>query len=183
MKILYKQLLGFLIIVVIISAGGFMAVNEIEKAYKQDLMEAALSLTSRQMDELNRDIYNEIEGFVEYTTNIQLQRTVSESNLEFERFSNVQGYIDDKDRKWKAAPSEEATPFMQTILNNELSRLLSNRIRFYEEIYRHKVYGEVFITNKYGANIAQILRKPERPLTTGRMMKSGGSLQRTMDFM
>ena len=82
-----------------------MAVNEIEKAYKQDLMEAALSLTSRQMDELNRDIYNEIEGFVEYTTNIQLQRTVSESNLEFERFSNVQGYIDDNDRKWKAAPS------------------------------------------------------------------------------
>ena len=78
MKILYKQLLGFLIIVVIISAGGFMAVNEIEKAYKQDLMEAALSLTSRQMDELNRDIYNEIEGFVEYTTNIQLQHTVSD---------------------------------------------------------------------------------------------------------
>ena len=91
MKILYKQLLGFLIIVVIISAGGFMAVNEIEKAYKQDLMESALSLTRRQMDELNRDIYNEIEGFVEYTTNIQLQLTVSESNLEFERFSNVQG--------------------------------------------------------------------------------------------
>lgn len=155
MKILYKQLLGFLIIVVIISAGGFMAVNEIEKAYKQDLMEAALSLTSKQMDDLNRDIYNEIEGFVEYTTNNQLQRTVSDSNLEFERFSNVQGYIDDKDRKWKAAPSEEITPFMQNILNNELSRLLSNRIRFYEEIYSHKVYGEVFITNKYGANIAQ----------------------------
>ena len=34
-------------------------------------------------------------------------------------------------------------------------RLLSNRIRFYEEIYSHKVYGEVFITNKHGANIAQ----------------------------
>ena len=98
-----------------------MAVNEIEKAYKQDLMEAALSLTSKQMDELNLDIYNEIERFVEYTTNIQLQRTVSESNLEFERFSNVQGYIDDNDRTWKAVPSEEITPFMQTILNNELS--------------------------------------------------------------
>src|SRR3989337_2599467 len=71
------------------------------------------------------------------------------------RVSNVQGYIDDKDRKWKATRSEEITPFMQTILNNELSQQLSNRIRFYEEIYSHKVYGEVFITNKYGANIAQ----------------------------
>ncbi|MBU0530413.1 MAG: HAMP domain-containing protein, partial [Nanoarchaeota archaeon] len=50
---------------------------------------------------------------------------------------------------------EEITSFMQEILDNELSNELKEKIEFYEETYGYKLYGEIFVTNKYGANVAQ----------------------------
>lgn len=48
------------------------------------------------------------------------------------------------------------TPFMQELISNALSNSLRSQfIEFYEERYGYRIFGEVFVTNKYGANIAQ----------------------------
>ena len=44
---------------------------------------------------------------------------------------------------------------MQELMNNKLSKELKEKIEFYEEKYGYKIFGEIFITNKYGANTAQ----------------------------
>ncbi|MDA3792403.1 MAG: PAS domain S-box protein, partial [Elusimicrobia bacterium] len=63
--------------------------------------------------------------------------------------------IIEKEKGWTSTPKEVITPFMNRIINNKLSQRLLKRIKFYEDKYGYKIFGEVFITNKYGANIGQ----------------------------
>ena len=44
---------------------------------------------------------------------------------------------------------------MQELIDNGLSKRLKEKIDFYEKKYGYRIFGEVFITNKYGANVAQ----------------------------
>ncbi len=44
---------------------------------------------------------------------------------------------------------------MQQVMETELSKRLREKTEFYGSKYHSKTYGEVFVTNKYGANIAQ----------------------------
>ena len=44
---------------------------------------------------------------------------------------------------------------MQQLMDNDLAGRLKKRIEIYNEIYGYKTIDEIFITNKYGANIAQ----------------------------
>ncbi|GAG81410.1 unnamed protein product, partial [marine sediment metagenome] len=52
-------------------------------------------------------------------------------------------------------PEEEITPFMRDLINNKLSKELRKRTKFYREKYGFGIFPEVFVTNKYGANVAQ----------------------------
>ncbi|GAF68386.1 unnamed protein product, partial [marine sediment metagenome] len=62
---------------------------------------------------------------------------------------------DEKDRAWRDAGKEDLTPFIKELINNKLSERLKIRTDFYKEKYKHSVFSEIFVTNKYGANIAQ----------------------------
>jgi HAMP domain-containing protein len=44
---------------------------------------------------------------------------------------------------------------MQEVIGTELSEELRHKIRFYQSKDNRKTFGEVFVTNRYGANIAQ----------------------------
>ena len=55
-------------------------------------------------------------------------------------------------------PKESVSPFMQELINNNLSKELREEMElegFHKDIYGYSVFGEIFVTNKYGANVAQ----------------------------
>ena len=54
--------------------------------------------------------------------------------------------------------TEETTSLMQELQSNELAEELKEEIEFYEGKYDYKVFVEIFVTNKYGVNIAQSQR-------------------------
>ncbi len=107
------------------------------------------------MKDLEKDIHSKIELFQDYSRDLILQRVVSESNREFGKLDNIQTYIDQKDQEWTSVPKETITPFMQKLMDNELSQELIEKARFYDEKHTHKVFGEIFVTNRYGAIVAQ----------------------------
>jgi len=84
-----------------------------------------------------------------------VQQTILFSNKEFETLGNVQEYIDKKDKEWVSSPKKEITPFMKQIIDNKLSDELRKSLMFFEEKYGYNVLGEIFVTNAYGANVAQ----------------------------
>jgi len=96
-----------------------------------------------------------IEDFIVFSKDLTLQEFVLQSNAEFEKLSDIQGYIGQKDREWVSAQKNEITPFMQQLINNKLGDEMRENIKFYGENYGYRLYGEVFATNKHGANAAQ----------------------------
>ncbi len=155
MKIGLKLVLGFLSVVLIVVFVGFFSSNASQKALQKSIEDSALSLAVETLDKIDRNIYGRIEDFQSYSKNLNVLEVVSDSNQKFEKLTNIQDYITKRDQEWTSVAKEEVTSFMQEIMNNKLSIELKETLKFYQHKYDYKLLGEVFVTNKYGANVAQ----------------------------
>src|SRR4030042_226244 len=154
MKILYKMFLGFTVVILSIWVVEIFAVDTSKKALKKSIEESSLLLAVQIIDELDKNIFRRIEENQLYSKDLILQKTVLESNREFEKLDDIQAYINKKDREWTSAPKESITPLMQKIINNELSNELKERGNYFKDKYGYDVFSEFIVTNKYGANVA-----------------------------
>jgi PAS domain S-box-containing protein len=155
MKIRQKLILGFAGIASLVGMVGYIAIDTSKKALQKSIGETSIALAVRIMNDIDRDIYSKIEIFQEYSTNLILRDAVLESNRAFDELEDAQAFIEAKDREWVSVPENELSVFMLELLKSELSRELREKIRFYENLDGFEVFGEVFVTNKYGANVAQ----------------------------
>lgn len=154
MKISQKLTLGFLSTALLVAVIGYLSVGASRKSLQKSIGENSVSLAVELMDKIDRNLYNRIERFQSFS-DPSLRETIIKSNQEFEKLDNIENYINDKDREWTSIPAEEITPFMKYLISNKLSNALRKRTKYYEEKYGYRVFGEVFETNKYGANAAQ----------------------------
>jgi signal transduction histidine kinase len=107
------------------------------------------------MNAIDRSIHTQIEYVEFYATNTALRRLVQESNRKFTKLKDIQGYIDKQDAHWRSVDKKQTSPFMRGLIDNELSEELRGIVKFHEERNGYRVFGEIFVTNKYGANCAQ----------------------------
>lgn len=151
-----KLILGFMLVVLLMIILALFLVRESQKSLQQSVGKSSIFLAEEMLKGMNHDVYLKIVELETHSKNMLLQKILSESNRKFEKLDNVETYINQQDKKWVAALKDEITPFMQGVISNELSNSLREEfISFYEAKYGYMVFGEVFITNKYGANIAQ----------------------------
>ncbi|MGD2094548.1 MAG: response regulator [Phycisphaerales bacterium] len=155
MKIRQKLILGFAGIASLVGIVGYIAIDTSKKALQKSIGETSIALAVRIMNDIDRDIYNKIEIFQEYSTNLILRDAVLESNRYFDELDDVQTFIEEKDKEWISIPENELSVFMLELLKSRLSVELREKIRFYENLDGFEVFGEVFVTNKYGVNVAQ----------------------------
>ncbi|MFA5238509.1 MAG: ATP-binding protein [Phycisphaerae bacterium] len=134
---------------------GYISIHASQNALQESIGESSISLVSGILDTIDRTIYSRIEEFQACTTSLKLRKFIKESNEEFEKTSDPLSYIALKDKQWASVPKETVTAFMLELMSNEPAEELKQRLKFYKEKYGYNVLGEVFITNKYGVNIAQ----------------------------
>ncbi len=97
-----------------------------------------------------------IDSLVDFSKTSLVQNALLKSNQEFDELEDIQVYITQQNDDWLSVPEETITPFMQSLISNEVAE--SIRKNFVEKInprIGHSVFAELFITNAYGANIAQ----------------------------
>jgi PAS domain S-box-containing protein len=155
MKLIHKLILGFWTVVLLSSTTGYYAVQNSKELLRKTFIEQTESLASGILDGIEREIAGKIDIFQGYTHDLILQETALRSNQDFNDLDDLQVYINRKDREWTSSPADNITPFMQSLINNRLSIELREKIDFFKEHYGYEVFGEIFVTNKYGANIAQ----------------------------
>jgi len=154
MKIRQKLILGFVGIASLVGVAGIMCVNTSQRALQKSIGESSVALAVETMDKIDRNIYYTIEEFQAYCSNLVLQENVAKSNLEFEKLENLQEYIDEQNNEWISAEKGTTTPLIEELLNNKLSEELREKIGFHKNKHGYNVFGEVFVTNKYGVNTA-----------------------------
>lgn len=155
MKIGQKLILAFGGIALLFGVAGYISIHASQDALQEAIGENSVFLAAGILDTIDRTIYDKIEEFQAYATSLKLQKIIRESNEEFEKLSDLRGHIALKDRQWTSVPKETVTVFMQELASNEPAEELKQKLKFYEEKYGYRVLGEIFVTNKYGANIAQ----------------------------
>lgn len=151
-----KLILGFLVVAMLVAVLGYLSVSVSQKALYKHIGESSAALTAEILSNIDQTIYMRIEQVQAYATDTVLKETLVNSNREFEKLDNVQEYIAEADQRWRTA--EEETPFMRELINNELSKEIRNVFgikAFYKGNRGYEVFGEVFVTNRYGANAAQ----------------------------
>lgn len=151
-----KLFVGFIVVVLLMVLLAVYLTEVSQHSLQQAVGTHSIMLAEEMLKRINHDIYIKIEELQSHLNDVLLQKTIRHSNREFEKLDNIQAYIDQKDREWRQAPKDKVTPFMQALIHNELSNDLRNElVSFYNKKYGYKFFGEIIVTNKYGANAAQ----------------------------
>jgi PAS domain S-box-containing protein len=155
MKIAHKLILGSLGLVSLSWAVGFYAVNASRQALQTAALQSSAQLATEVMDQVDRSIFNSIEDWSVFLASSLVQETVKASNRQFGNLRDISVYIDQHDQEWRSVPREEITSFMKDILDNELSLTMKRKLDVLEKRRGYRFFGEAFVTNRYGANVAQ----------------------------
>ena len=91
-----------------------------------------------------------INDLIDFSKTELVQKTLLESNQEFDNLSDIQGYIDQQEDAWVSNPDETIKPFMQSLISNELAEDV--RKNFVEKINPktgHSAFAELFLTSAF----------------------------------
>ncbi|MDI6769234.1 MAG: GAF domain-containing protein [Anaerolineales bacterium] len=156
MSIGAKITAGFVLAALLMLALALYSVSVSRQSLLESVGTSSVFLTEEMLKRMDMDIYGKIESLQIYSGDLSLKSSLLASNREFESLDSIEGYVSQKDSEWVSAPKDAITPFMQALIGNELSNSLRREfIEFYEKRYGYAVFGEVFVTNEYGANVAQ----------------------------
>jgi diguanylate cyclase (GGDEF)-like protein len=155
MKIIYKLTLVFLIVTILYGITAYLSIKSSKDALEKSIGDSSVMIAQEIMDKIDRAIFYRIEDMQAYARDIELQELIAKSNKKFDAMDDPQAYIDKKDKEWIATPKDTVSPFMLKLINTDLFIELKEKSEFYEEKYGYKVYPEIFVTNKYGANTGQ----------------------------
>lgn len=127
--------------------------------YKNTIIEN----TARASERLNSIMVNRIDSYaterlvdtINFASDSAFISAVNLSNAQFSNMTNPEQYVDKADAEWTSVPQQNITPFMKTLIDNQYSKQLRQISDSEDTLFNGKVYGEIFITNAYGANVAE----------------------------
>ncbi|MBS3742420.1 MAG: HAMP domain-containing protein [Candidatus Cloacimonetes bacterium] len=156
MQIRTKIIAGFVIVLVFMLFLSIYSVNVTERTLTNSVGESAIFLADEMMKRINREIISYIEQLELLSRDNTLQEFIIESNKEFEKLKNVEELIAKRNKQWNLSQSDDKIDFISKINKNKLSKLLRQKfIDFYREKYNYSIFSEIFVTNKFGVNVAQ----------------------------
>lgn len=154
-KLSTKLFLYFLSFSVFLWGAVYLAISISGKAFEDSIVSTHIDIYERYVEFIDHHISDRIGFYRLYSTDTFFRQFVDESNTRFDNIDNAGDYIDEKDKEWMQVPKNVITPFMADIINNPLSKSLKYQIEHLKKERGYYIYSEVFLTNKYGANVAQ----------------------------
>ncbi len=158
MKIRQKLVIGFAGTASLVAIAGLICLNTSQKALQESIGDSSVKLAVATIDTIDRQIYHALEEFQIYSTDLILQEYIADSNRKFNELPNIERYIDEKEAEWLATPEKTNTSLFAELLNNPLSEELREKVDFHRKKHAKEYFTEVFVTNRYGANIASTQR-------------------------
>ena len=154
MRLLYKLLILVGLPAILIWTVGLYAVSA-NQAGLYAAIESKLSLEARNdMNLIDSSIQERIHNWQTYIRSSIVQETLEQSNAFFDSMpvGQAASHISEIDERWKA--SKGICDVRDQLVSNRLSSDLRIVLRKLEEVSGYQVFDEVFITNRYGANVA-----------------------------
>ncbi len=155
MKLFHKLTLGFLSVIALGVITGFLAMDYSKNLLQKTFIESTEAMALKVLDEIEREIDYKIDILHSYSVDLTLQNEVDKSNLEFSKLENVRDHIERIDTEWTIGSSSNILQFIKNLQNKEISLELKEKQEYFKKSKGFNVFGEIFVTNEYGANVAQ----------------------------
>lgn len=146
---------GFVIVALLIGIVSFISISSSEEAMTNTIGESSVELTGKILSEIDKDISNRIYEWESLLQSAYVQEALKASNAEFAQIPDVEAEIDARDAAWRETENAADNVLLTELMNNAVAKEFTKKLDFYTNEYGYPVYGEIFITNKYGANAAQ----------------------------
>ena len=151
-----KLVISFGIIAVLLAVLALYSAIVSQNTLEESVGRNSLILAKEMLTRIDQSIYYRIEELQKGSKKERIKNSLLESNADFEKLDSIEEYIKQKDQEWIAVPHDEITPFMQKLINEDISQMFTREFtEFYEKKYGYKLFIQVLLTNRYGANIAQ----------------------------
>ena len=159
MRLRSLLLLGYATVIAILLVSGAVVASSARTKMKATIDRDAVALAGALMDEIDL-VLGERVHVLQASVGVSedLRREIERSNDEFDAMGSlteIESAIDAADAAWRAAQHRPPTPAMQRILDSETSRILSRTMDFHTRTQGEPVFAEIFVTNRYGANVGQ----------------------------
>ena len=152
-------------ITIIISLLGLITLVALTSHSKQQLLnlfgERSSAIATFTISEVDRSVHNNIATVKDLNKTLATEETLAESNEEFAEIDDLQTYINRTESEWAKTASIEENELMESLINNPISARLResyNTSRLSSTGNSYLPFGEIFLTNAYGFNIAQTNR-------------------------
>ena len=157
MRLRYKLILATMVPASLIWLVGIQATRQSEGSLRESIEQTSQARVLAVMDEIDRAMRVRIGGLRAYAQSDLVRRTLTESNSKFGSKSAIQRetLIDERDAHWDGTPGATGDGHLKVLLSNSLSRNLRARLDTLKKDAGYRVFGEIFLTNRYGANAAQ----------------------------
>jgi len=155
LKLINVLVITFLGIGLTIALFGYLSFEITKAEFIDSTSKRMENLSVQTLDKIDREIDDTVEFFQVYVKDPTVIEYLTNSNKDFEKLSNIEEHITEMDRQWTESDLEEFTPFMKNILENEFSQKLDIIVDTLTDKHGYRVYGEIFVTNEYGVNVAQ----------------------------
>lgn len=155
MKIFQKLRLTFLALALMIALVGGLALRVSHQALKKSIGARSVARAEQIADLLDSYVQERLLVFATYALSEAVGREAEASNARYEAMSDPEAVIVAHDQAWVATPAGSVSPFMRTLVEAPLSqefRRLQQRHRIDDG---RSATAEIFLTNRYGANVAQ----------------------------
>lgn len=123
-------------------------VKNVEKIIEQNIKQG-------ELDALTQESMLKIREALKLIYSSDILSALQDSNEEFAAMDEPYAFIDERNDEWILAEDDEVTPFMGTLLGNKASTFLQKVLNEDKMKPTDYVYEEIFLTNAYGANVAQ----------------------------
>lgn len=155
MKIAQKLILGMVAPAFLIALVSWYVSSVAQDRLRNLIDETTASFASAVMAEIDRAMLFRVSTWQAYGLTSAVQSFLKQANAEMAASENPLALIAQRDAAWRGTEKNQPNPFMQRLLDNRLSKELMALVNRINENYGYVVYPEIFITNRYGANVGQ----------------------------
>jgi signal transduction histidine kinase/CheY-like chemotaxis protein len=157
MRILHKLLLAMVLPAILIWMVGWYATSVGQRSLREAIKATSVARAEALMDEIDRIVQVRAAEWQAYSRSELVQETLDSSNAVFEAMESPESIVKQRDELWRSN-SDASRKLIRPLIVNKLSRDIRSRLRKLDEIAGYTIFGEVFFTNRYGANVAQSAR-------------------------
>ncbi|MCJ7606967.1 MAG: HAMP domain-containing histidine kinase [Thermoplasmata archaeon] len=161
-KLTFKVLAVPLALVLMLASFSLWSLKMGEDILMEEISDSTIGIANAFSTGIDRNLYLRYHEMHVICAGLVVKGALTESNMAYDAMPDPYGYMDGIDEAWVAAPLNVTTPFMESIIENNLSRNLTSRLdQHYEVEHGIDIYGEILVTNRYGAIVAMTARSSD----------------------